>query len=211
MRKLPVRSIPCQHCGTIFFVTKKRVRTYCSRKCFLLKTTTHGEPDSSPEYMAWIGMKDRCMNPKNKRYSFYGGRGITVCEAWQMSFSQFLSDMGRRPSSSHSLDRINNALGYSPGNVRWATKVEQARNKRSNHLLSFNNITQCLSAWAEETGIRANTIKERLNIGWSVEDALTRPTGQWLRGEASLTAKNDGNNSPRHSQRSRRWHDSAAT
>ena len=75
-------------------------------------------------------MKDRCYNPSNKVYHNYGGRGIKVCSQWLTNFEQFKADVGERPSPKHSLDRINVNLGYEPGNIRWATVKEQARNRR---------------------------------------------------------------------------------
>jgi hypothetical protein len=182
MRKLPTREISCQYCGKVFYVTKREPRTYCSKVCFFLKTTTHGEPDSSPEYKAWIAMKDRCLNPNTPHYRHYGGRGITVCPTWKHDFAQFLADMGRRPSSRHSLDRIDNALGYAPGNVRWATRIEQGQNRRNNHIISFHGISQCMSAWAAATGIQAMTIKARLKMGWTIEDTLMTPPRTRRRG-----------------------------
>jgi hypothetical protein len=75
-------------------------------------------------------MKDRCLNPKSSNYADYGGRGITVHPDWIKDFPRFLSDVGHRPTSQHSLDRINNDGNYEPGNVRWATKKEQRANQR---------------------------------------------------------------------------------
>ena len=87
-----------------------------------------GRRVASPEYMAWQHMRGRCMNPKSKDYPYYGGRGITVAARWE-KFENFLTDMGRRPTPKHTLDRKNGDLGYSKQNCRWATRQEQARNR----------------------------------------------------------------------------------
>lgn len=89
-----------------------------------------GKRRETPEYCAWKGMKRRCLNPRAKDFSRYGGRGITVDPAWAM-FSNFLADMGCRPTARHSLERIANDRGYSPGNCMWATRKEQARNRKT--------------------------------------------------------------------------------
>lgn len=108
------------------------------RSCGCLKPMgrlSHGEARHgkvTPEYRAWRAMKNRCLNPNAEAYEAYGGRGIKICKRWQNSFQAFLADVGRRPSKHHSLDRINNNLkrGYFRSNVRWATKRQQARNRR---------------------------------------------------------------------------------
>jgi hypothetical protein len=99
---------------------------------------THGESlNPTPEYDAWHAMKQRCLNPRNKNFARYGGRGISMCDRW-MKYENFLEDMGRKPSPAHSIDRINNNGNYEPQNCRWATRSEQQQNKRVGILLKTN-------------------------------------------------------------------------
>lgn len=88
---------------------------------------------NSPEYTVWRAIQQRCHNPKNTAYSDYGGRGIAVCQRWRESFEAFYADTGARPSPEMTLDRIDNERGYEPGNVRWATRIEQSQNTRWTH------------------------------------------------------------------------------
>jgi hypothetical protein len=88
----------------------------------------HGD-HGSPEYRTWQSMLNRCRNSSLRGWKDYGGRGLRVCERWHI-YENFLADMGRRPNLNHSIERINNALGYFPGNCKWATRSEQQRNKR---------------------------------------------------------------------------------
>ncbi|ABO54166.1 hypothetical protein LA345_25765 [Burkholderia vietnamiensis] len=125
----------------------------------------------SPEYQTWRSMKKRCISPSNARYAQYGGRGITVCERW-MSFENFFEDMGPRPSPKHSLDRMDNNRGYEPGNCRWATLVEQNRNKSTNVILEYRGERRCVSEWSEITGIPHGTILSRINRGIPIEKIL---------------------------------------
>lgn len=120
----------------------------------------------------WLGILQRCNNPRNKKYKDYGGRGITICREWQDTngFENFLVDVGVRPESQYSLDRINNDRDYCKENCRWATPKEQNRNSRNNVNITFRNKTQCLTAWAEELGIKRRTLSMRLHTyGWTIE------------------------------------------
>lgn len=93
--------------------------------------TTHGKRHVV-EYKTWLRMKQRCLNPNNPDFTYYGGRGITVCDRWKHSFEHFLSDVGGRPSPLHSIDRVDNNGNYEPGNCRWATHTQQMNNTRRN-------------------------------------------------------------------------------
>jgi len=142
------------------------------REAVSARRTIHGLT-GSPEYYAWHGMKRRCQDPLDKGYKTYGAKGIVVAARWQ-SFENFFADMGPRPSQSHSLDRFpNNRGNYEPGNVRWATDLQQGRNKTNNRLVEFEGRRQCLSAWASERGIKYDTLYQRLvHLRWSVERAM---------------------------------------
>ena len=93
----------------------------------------HGEARTrikTAEWLCWNNMKYRCRNPNAANFKYYGGRGIKVCDRWVASYEDFLSDMGRKPSAAHSIDRIDVNGNYEPTNCRWATSSEQKRNQR---------------------------------------------------------------------------------
>lgn len=140
--------------------------------------TKHGDAKHGSlravEYRIWSLIIQRCMNKNNPAYESYGGRGIAVCNRW-LKYENFLSDMGRRPSPKHSIDRKNNSKGYSKANCIWSLPLGQARNTRRNRHLTCCGRTQCLQAWALEVGISRQTICARLRLGWSVQQALQKP------------------------------------
>lgn len=133
------------------------------------------EHSRSAEKMAWRMMWARCTNPGTSHFESWGGRGIKVCEEWR-DFSVFLSDVGPRPSISHSIDRWPNLNGnYEPGNVRWATPEEQSRNRRDRKRISFDGKELLACEWEIETGTPASVITKRIARGWSAELAITAP------------------------------------
>jgi len=139
------------------------------------RATTHGKSKTA-EYGVWRKMRGRCESPSDARHSYYGARGINVCERWK-SFEAFLADMGERPSPLHSLDRINVDGNYEPGNCRWATRKEQNRNTRRNVFITFQGEKRIVSEWAEKLGINYQTLCTRLfELRWPVAIALSPET-----------------------------------
>jgi hypothetical protein len=105
-------------------------------------------------------MLERC-NPDNAAsHPHYAGRGITVCERWQ-TFENFLADMGKKPSRRHSIDRINNDIGYFKDNCRWVTQVVQVRNRRNTIVVEHNGQRKALADWADELGVRPQFLQQR--------------------------------------------------
>lgn len=156
---------------------KKGTKRSCGclgRDATIQRSTTHGMTKTIT-YNSWRSMIRRCEAPRDIGYPRYGARGISVCDRWRQSFERFLEDMGERPSKSYQIERIANEGNYTPENCRWATRSEQARNRRSNRMLSFNGKTQCLSAWVEECGMTLKQLQNRITLGWSVERILTEP------------------------------------
>jgi hypothetical protein len=140
-----------------------------------LHRSRHGHsPQSkrSSEYTSWVSMLQRCQNPNHTEYLRYGGRGITVHAPWADSFVAFLAHMGPKPTPKHTIERIDNDGNYEPGNVRWATRKEQARNKASTVMLTVGSTTLCQSEWAKRQGINADTIRYRLRRGATPEQAI---------------------------------------
>jgi hypothetical protein len=127
-------------------------------------------------------MIQRCHNPNYPQWKDYGGRGIEVCNEWRNSFEAFFRYIGPRPSPNHTIDRIENNRGYEPGNVRWATRKEQNRNSRNNHLIRFNNQIHCMTEWAEILGIKRETIKDRIRAGWPIDKAFNNQKRSRIQG-----------------------------
>ena len=140
------------------------------------KGTTHGYARSgrrrSAVYSVWATMVQRCTNPKDPNYPRYGGRGITVCNRWAV-FENFLADMGE-PAKGQTLERVNNALGYSAENCVWATTRTQNRNKRSNVWITIGDETKLQQDWLDELGVGPAHLHYYMKQGMSRESALER-------------------------------------
>jgi hypothetical protein len=175
-------------CGSEKVIRQAELTTGRTRSCTCLRrevssarAKTHGR-SKTPEYRAWRGMWDRCMNPKVPQWPRYGGRGIFVVNHWAW-FENFLEDMGDRPGAGYSLDRKDNDGPYAPDNCRWVEMREQTNNRSSNRLIDYFGHSLTLAQWSALTGIGESTIDRRLKRGWSVKDALTRPIRGGGKGE----------------------------
>lgn len=171
-------------CGTVFVARNEDLLSGNTRSCgclhsetTTLRSTKHGHAKRGAltrTYAAWREMLTRVNNPGRERFADYGGRGITVCARWE-TFENFIADMGECPSGLE-IDRWpNNDGNYEPGNCRWATRTQQARNKRNNRVFTVNGITACLAELCERHHLRYGLVVRRLAIGWPIERALSEP------------------------------------
>lgn len=172
-------------CGQTKDISASSLRFGGSNSCGCLqreiasKASSNFQPShgltGTPEWEIWSGMRERCNNPGSISFSRYGARGISVCERWS-DFSNFLADMGERPSKSHSIDRINGDGNYEPGNCRWATKSQQARNRRDNVKVMFNGELRTTADIADEIGIPRSVLNHRkIILKWSDEKIVSTP------------------------------------
>lgn len=171
-------------CGNERIVCVGNLNYGVSKSCGCLKSekllesiTKHGLHNTR-EYKIWKKMRQRCRNPLDPAYPDYGGRGILVCKRWD-DFSNFIADMGTCPDLTLSIDRFpNNDGNYEPGNCRWATRTEQARNKRSNHIIKTSDGKMSIAEAAERNAMPYARLKARLELGWKVIDAVREPGRQ---------------------------------
>lgn len=176
------RSVCKCECGNITDVLNSHLVQGSTKSCgcFRIENTRrmklkHGHSvgrKESPTYKCWSHMLARCNRTKAVNFKYYGGRGISVCDRW-MIFENFLSDMGERPKGLQ-LDRIDNSKGYEPGNVRWATRIVQAQNKRNNRYFTVGGIHGCLAELCRIFGVPEPRTRYRLNHGWDINKAFTK-------------------------------------
>ncbi len=140
----------------------RRLTNSCG--CINLEMRTSHGMTKSREYACWQNIKARCYFKKHKSYPQYGGSGVKVCDRWINSFENFIHDMGKKPSKTHSIERINNKGDYEPSNCRWATRSEQDRNKSTNKYLEYKGLKLIESDWAKRLGISRCTLRDRLKI-----------------------------------------------
>lgn len=182
--KCVVQDFVCE-CGKQVTLWPYNVTRGGTQSCGCLRRERYAEwaaslpprTSNTPTWISWHAMRERCRRQNNKCFDLYGGRGIKVHPEFD-TYESFLSHMGPRPSLQHSLDRIDPEGDYAPGNCRWATATEQARNTRFNRRITYNGETRCIAEWAEILGVGAPMLYQRLNAGWPVEDAFRTPAGE---------------------------------
>lgn len=145
-------------------------------------------------YRIWLGMKNRCNNPKTSRYPDYGSRGITVCDEWKDDFQAFYDWSISNGYEDHlTIDRIDNDKGYSPDNCRWVSYLVQGNNSRHNHMITYCGETKSMSDWGRSLDLPFYLLSNRINVyGWTVERAFTTPVGNQGRKKKNI----EGGNNP---------------
>lgn len=165
-------------CGNRKIIAYSNIKRGSSKSCGCLHASRIGALNRvhgmtrTKVYRAWKHLRERINNPNCKKYSLYGGRGISLCERWN-KFENFIEDMGQPPTSFHSIDRINVNGNYEPGNCRWATAKEQARNKRNSILIDINGQIRPLKEWCDLLGKDYKLVWAHIRQqGKSIEQAL---------------------------------------
>lgn len=130
----------------------------------------------TPLYNVWLTMKQRCYNPKDKHYKWYGFKGVKVCSEWLNNAEAFVEwALNNNYKPGLTLDRIDSNGDYTPSNCRFITIQAQQRNKSSNHVLVYDGISLPIQEWAEKLNITPSTLRSRINKGWTIDRALTTP------------------------------------
>jgi hypothetical protein len=174
-------------CGNSVVVLGTQLRNRNTKSCGCLKSEiiARRNKDNSTHnlskhllYTVHRNMMQRCYNNSNTSYIDYGGRGITVYQEWHDLPSFYTWALTSGYEEHLTIERIDNDGDYCPENCKWSTFKEQANNKRNNRYITFNGETKSLAEWSDATGINYGTLKDRLNKGWTIEEALTTPVGE---------------------------------
>lgn len=188
-----VWSVACD-CGNVRQIPLSRARSGATRSCGCLvremsaaRFRTHGQSHKTATYRIWKHIRERCSNPRCRQWPYYGGRGVAVCGRWGR-YENFLADMGEVPPG-ETIERIDNDGDYEPDNCRWASRKDQARNRRSNSRITLDGVTLCLAAWADRIGMPQKVIGERIRSGWTAERALTEPVGDFHARRAAASGR----------------------
>lgn len=170
-------------CGNESRVTINKLRsgwtTSCG--CYMRERQREGQlthgMSGTTEMMAYSGMMTRCYNKNNSRYARYGARGIKVCDRWlgESGRTNFIADMGLKPSPGYSIERKENNGPYSPENCIWADSMTQGQNTSRVKNLTYNGKTQCINAWCRDLGLSETGVHTRLKNGWTIERILSTP------------------------------------
>lgn len=176
----------CQcDCGTTRCIDAGSLRSGVSKSCGCYKSEVTANRNRKWKHTdgrlhgIWKNMIDRCYRPTCSEYKNYGGRGVTVCDGWKDSFDEFYEwAYSHGYQSDLTIDRIDVNDSYSPTNCRWADRKTQANNRTNNLWIEYNGQRQTAQQWADQTGLQAQLIAQRIENGWSVADALTKPVQQ---------------------------------
>lgn len=177
-------------CGSIASIRSAYLRSGKTQSCGCQRqrnTRKHGAAGCgkrTAEYKTWEAVIDRCFNEKHKQYADYGGRGIVMCEEWRNDFSAFFAAVGQKPSPAHTIGRLDNDVGYRPGNVEWQTRRQQQNNMRSNRFVVHDGRRQTVAQWARELGKPVSTIQRRAVFG----HRLDATTAELLTAHAAVEA-----------------------
>lgn len=175
-------------CGAEVVVLGNHLRTSKSLRCrqcarFVISQShiVHGQAGSRIEdsrgsrtYRRWTAMRARAASNKTLEAMFYAKRDIKCCERWA-SYENFLEDMGECPSDKHTLDRINNDLGYGADNCRWATQKQQQRNRSSNRIVNYKGTDMCVAEFAELLKMPYHKVAHRVRTGWTTDQIAAAP------------------------------------
>lgn len=177
-------------CGNYKIVCSKSLKNGDTKSCgcykkelnrqrMISRNMTHGHSNERLHFV-WRGIKKRCYNPNHVEYKNYGGRGIKLCKEWhdysvfrEWAYSNGYDENAERGKCT--IERIDNDKDYCPENCKFASMKEQANNKSSNRYISYNNKTQTVAQWADELNIRQETLRRRMQRGWSIERTLSTP------------------------------------